>query len=150
MPLLPVSLPVQDPQLPAGSTIPDLRPPSQATYSETRADGAPQGTELPGEKGGWQQMLLPLGFLFLFMWLFVLRPEKKRQKKRQSMLDGVKKGDRVVTLGGMHGEIAKMDESGVTLKVADGVRLRFDRNAIARPASSPADGENSLATQDRS
>lgn len=83
------------------------------------------------------------------MWLFVLRPEKKRQKKRQSMLDAIQKGDRVVTLGGMHGEVARMDENGVTLKVADGVRLRFDRNAIARPASSPAEEGNSLANTPR-
>jgi preprotein translocase subunit YajC len=80
-------------------------------------------------------MLLPLAILFGFMWLFVIRPERKRQKKRTEMLSAISKGDKVVTVGGMHGEVVRLEEKTVTVKVADNLRLKFDRSAIARPSS---------------
>jgi len=83
-------------------------------------------------------MMLPLAILFGFMWLFVIRPERKRQKKRTEMLDAIGKGDKVVTLGGLHGEVMKMDEQTITLKVADGVKMKFDRSAVNRQASTNA------------
>jgi len=82
------------------------------------------------------QMLVLFGVLFLFMWFFVLRPERKRQKERTNLLSALKKGDRVVTSGGLHGTIVSLDETLLTLKVDDSVRLKFDRSAVGRVASS--------------
>jgi len=89
--------------------------------------------------GGLSQMMLPLAILFGFMWLFVIRPERKRQKQRAAMLSSIGKGDRVVTLGGLHGEVLRLDETTITLRVADGVKIKFDRSAVNRQASTKAE-----------
>jgi len=81
----------------------------------------------------WLMLLL----LFGFMWFFVIRPESKRRKTQQSFHSSLKKGDEVVTVGGMHGSIVSIDGNEITLKVADALRLKFDRNSIARSASAP-------------
>lgn len=65
--------------------------------------------------------------IFYFM---ILRPQQKRQKERQKMLDSVQKGDKVVTTGGMHGTVAGIDEKTLLLQVSDNVKLKFDRSAV--------------------
>jgi len=82
-----------------------------------------------------------LVLLFGFMWFVVIRPENKRQKKRKSFQSELKKGDDVVTAGGLHGTIAAMDENTITLKVHDQLRLKFDRVAVSRNASAMAEAD---------
>ena len=65
--------------------------------------------------------------IFYFM---ILRPQQKRQKERQKMLEAVKKGDKVVTAGGLHGTVAGLDDKTVLLQVADNVKMKFDRSAV--------------------
>lgn len=65
--------------------------------------------------------------IFYFM---ILRPQQKRQKERQKMLDSVKKGDKVVTAGGLHGTVAGIDEKTLLIQVSDNVKLKFDRSAV--------------------
>lgn len=77
-----------------------------------------------------------LGLMFLVIWMFLIRPERKRQREAQEMRSSLKKGDTVVTAGGMHGKVAAMDEGTITLEVADKVRIKFNRNAVAGVASS--------------
>ncbi|MCH2111974.1 MAG: preprotein translocase subunit YajC [Planctomycetes bacterium] len=122
--------------LPSASTVP--LPSSGETTSST---GTPlsDGVAAPAPSGGIGGLLLPMGILFGFMWLFVIRPEKKRQKERTSMLGALEKGHKVVTMGGLHGEIVNLSETTVTLKVGDGIRLKFDRHAVSRGASEEAD-----------
>ena len=98
------------------------------------AGGEGQGQE-PGSGGFW----IMLALLFVFMWLFVIRPESRRRKQQQEFQSSLKKGDEVVTAGGLHGSIAAIDETTVTLKVSDAVRLKFDRHAVGRRASAPAE-----------
>lgn len=77
--------------------------------------------------------------IFYFM---ILRPQQKRQKERQKMLDAVKKGDKVVTAGGLHGTVAGIDEKTVLLQVAENVKMKFDRSAVSavvREAESTGD-----------
>jgi preprotein translocase subunit YajC len=83
--------------------------------------------------------MLVMGLLFGFFWFFLIRPEKKRQKKLDQMRSKVSKGDKIVTAGGLHGTVTRHDEATITLKVDDNVRMKFDRNAIGRVAS--AEGE---------
>lgn len=104
------------------------------TASSEQNSAADPGAQQPS--GGspysfWLMLLL----LFGFMWFFVIRPESKRRKQQQSFHSGLKKGDEVVTIGGMHGEIVSIEDNLITLKVAESLRLKFDRNAIARSAS---------------
>jgi preprotein translocase subunit YajC len=66
--------------------------------------------------------------IFYFM---ILRPQQKRQKEREKLLTAIKKGDKVVTTGGVHGTISGVEEKTVLLQVADNVKLKVDRSAIA-------------------
>lgn len=80
--------------------------------------------------GGVFQFLMPfliVGVLFYFM---IIRPQQKQQKERKAMIDGLKKGDRVVTVGGIYGELVALKEDYVTLKIADKVEIKVSRNGI--------------------
>lgn len=126
-----------------GSILPSasLAPSAGTQIPADTASGMPIGTgESTGSSpGGLSQMMLPLAILFGFMWLFVIRPERKRQKQRAAMLSSIGKGDKVVTLGGLHGEVLRLDENTITLRVAEGVKMKFDRSAVNRQASTKAE-----------
>ncbi len=86
----------------------------------------------PTSTGGLKD-LLPIFFaLAVFFYLIVLRPQKKERQQRQGMLDSMKKGDRVVSIGGVHGKITDLDEvkKTVTVDVGSKVTLKFSRTAI--------------------
>jgi len=70
--------------------------------------------------------------IFYFM---ILRPQQKRQKERQKLLTSIKKGDKIVTAGGLYGTIAGLDEKTVLIQVADNVKMKFDRSAVASVVS---------------
>ncbi len=76
--------------------------------------------------------LLPFIAMFAIMWFFLIRPAQKRQKETKAMQSQLKRGDKVITIGGIHGSIDAVDEATVYLKVADGTTLRFDRQAVGR------------------
>ena len=86
-------------------------------------------------KGGnpLQQLLLMFGLLALFMWLIVLRPQKKERQNKERKLAAIKKGDRVVTIGGVHGKVSDVDENSnvITVDVAPKVGIKVNRSAIA-------------------
>jgi preprotein translocase subunit YajC len=63
-------------------------------------------------------------------YFLILRPQQKRNKERNSMLSSIKKGDKIVTIGGLHGIIEELTEDTMILKTPDGTRLTFDRSAI--------------------
>ena len=117
-----------------------------ATTGEATTQGSPAtegglGGDAAQESGSSNGFWIMLALLFAFMWFFVIRPENKRQRKRKEFQTALKKGDDVVTAGGLHGVIAAIDEQTVTLKVADNVRMKFDRVAVSRNASAAAEAE---------
>ena len=73
----------------------------------------------------------PIVILVLFFYFLLYRPQKQAQKKRDAMLAALKVGDEIITLGGMHGKITALDDKNVTLRVADGVNIVFERSAIS-------------------
>jgi preprotein translocase subunit YajC len=75
-------------------------------------------------------MFVLIGFSFYFI---IMRPYKKEQSDRKRLLDDLKKGDKVVTIGGIHGVVVEMEEgdSAVVLEVAKNVRMKFLRSAIS-------------------
>lgn len=85
-----------------------------------------------GGAGGLSTILVFVAFIAL-MYFMMIRPQKKQQDKRKQMMDALKKGDNVVTIGGLHGVIDSIDEAdkSVTLD-CDGVYLVFNRSAIGR------------------
>jgi preprotein translocase subunit YajC len=80
--------------------------------------------------------LSPLLLMFLLMWFFIIRPAQKRQKATANMQSELRRGDRVVTVGGLHGQVDAVDDSTIYLTVADGTRMQFERQAIARVVDS--------------
>ncbi|RXI99924.1 preprotein translocase subunit YajC [Anaerobacillus alkaliphilus] len=74
--------------------------------------------------------ILPLVFMFAIFYFLLIRPQQKRQKKIQQMHADLKKGDKVITIGGLHATIDAIDEDRVILLVTDNKKLTFDRNAI--------------------
>lgn len=78
---------------------------------------------------------LPIILMLAFFYFILIRPQQKQQKQRQAMLSNLKKGDRVVTVGGMHGLIKDINENDVVLRVADNVNLKFNRAGVAQVIS---------------
>jgi preprotein translocase subunit YajC len=78
--------------------------------------------------------LVPLVFIGLFLWLLVIRPERRRQSTQRQMLDGIQKNDRVVTIGGIRGTVVSVNREvdEVVLRVDDNVKMRFTFGAVAR------------------
>ncbi len=86
-----------------------------------------------GGRADTGMLLVFVGMLAIFYFL-IIRPQQKQKKDREKMLASIKKGDRVVTTGGLHGTVVGLNEQTVTLKVADQVKLEFDRSALGRVA----------------
>ncbi len=76
--------------------------------------------------------ILFFGAIFVIMFFFILRPKMKEQKEMQKMLGALKKGDRVQTQAGMQGEISGIRDNVITLKVAENVKIDFDKSSIIR------------------
>lgn len=99
--------------------------------------GTPGGPQGPGAGGGGltgqcgTETFVMMGLFLVLMWLLVLRPESRRRKEQAAMMSALKVGDRVVTIGGMHGTVAALTERTITLRVQD-VPMVFDRTAVAR------------------
>ena len=70
--------------------------------------------------------------MFVIFYFLLIRPQQKQQKKRQEMLSNLKKGDRVITIGGIHGVIKELHEDVLTLRIADNVNIKFARGGIDR------------------
>jgi preprotein translocase subunit YajC len=90
------------------------------------ADGAAQA---PGGLLGNPLFFMVL--MFVMMYFILIRPQRQRQKQHEELVKNVKVGDHVVTAGGEHGIIASVKERTIMLKVADNVRIEYDRSAIA-------------------
>jgi preprotein translocase subunit YajC len=75
-------------------------------------------------------MMVPMLLIFVVMYLMVIRPQSKRAKETQRMLSELKKGDEVVTTGGMIGRISGIKDTEITLQVQEGVRIRIQRSAV--------------------
>lgn len=86
-----------------------------------------------GEAPNMFVQLVPLLLIFVVFYFFLIRPQQKKQKERQKVLDSLKRGDRVVTIGGMHGTVAGIDteKKTVLVQVSDTLKIKFDRSAIA-------------------
>lgn len=75
--------------------------------------------------------LVPFALIIVIMYFLMIRPQNKKQKEMQKMLDALKKGDKVVTIGGIHGTVANVKEKVITVKVDDNCEMDFNRTAIA-------------------
>jgi len=92
----------------------------------------------PEGGGGASGLLgfLPLVIIFVIFYFLLIRPQQKRQKEHQQMIANVKKGDKVVTNGGIYGLVEQVGDKTVTLKVAENVKVKFGKAYIAAIRSS--------------
>ncbi|MCA0969961.1 preprotein translocase subunit YajC [Halobacillus litoralis] len=74
--------------------------------------------------------LLPIILMFVIFYFLLIRPQQKKQKQVQQMQSDLQKGDRIITIGGMHGTIHAIDEGTLVLTVQDGTQMKFDRSSI--------------------
>ncbi|MFD2383982.1 preprotein translocase subunit YajC, partial [Paenibacillus xanthanilyticus] len=74
--------------------------------------------------------ILPFVLMFAVFYFLLIRPQQRKQKQRTSMLSQLKKGDKIVTIGGMHGTIHEITDDTVVLRVNDATKITFDRSAI--------------------
>ena len=96
-----------------------------------------------GGNGGGILSILPLMIgMFAIMYFLIIRPQQKQRREREHLLRAIKKGDRVVTSGGLYGTVVGLSEHTVTLKVADQVKLDFERGAIGRIVPAAGDKES--------
>lgn len=80
--------------------------------------------------GGWQMLIFFVAIILIF-WLFMIRPQQKKQKKVQEAREALKRGDHVVTIGGIHGKISDVQDTTFIIEVEDGVKLKVEKAAIA-------------------
>ncbi|RJQ46322.1 MAG: preprotein translocase subunit YajC [Nitrospiraceae bacterium] len=96
--------------------------------------GAPGGAD-GGQQGAGNMLtsFLPLIIIFVIFYFLLIRPQSKKAKEHKQMLENLKKGDKVMTTGGIFGLIEEIDDKSVTLKIGikDDVRIKVDRNFIA-------------------
>lgn len=88
------------------------------------------------QQGSIWSSLIPLLFMFVLFYFLLIRPQQKRTKTRNQMLSQLKKDDRVVTIGGMHGTIVEINDDTAVLRVNENSKLTFDRSAINSVISS--------------
>ena len=100
-----------------------------------------QGPNGSGSQGVMMQLLF-FAAIFAIFYFLLIRPQQKQKRDREAILRAVKKGDRVVTTSGVHGTVVGLTEQMMTLKVADQVRLDFDRSALGRIVTPPGSKES--------
>jgi preprotein translocase subunit YajC len=97
--------------------------------------GAPESASAGGTAGGGGTqlitMLVTFGLIIVVFYFLVIRPQNKKQKDAKKMLESIRKGDRVVTIGGMHGYVESVKEDAVVLKVDDNVKIKFSKSAVS-------------------
>ena len=96
--------------------------------------GAPSGGGGGGEAQGAQQglgsMLFPIAVFVLIFYFFIIRPQNKRKKQQDELLNSITRGDQVITVGGIFGTVREVRDDGFMIEVAEGVRIRMLKSAV--------------------
>ncbi len=92
---------------------------------------APQAGGASGGMAGMVTSLLPLILIFVVFYFLLIRPQQKKAKEHQLMLDSVKKGDKIITAGGIYGLVESVGTNTLVLKVAENVKIKIGKGYIA-------------------
>jgi len=87
------------------------------------------------QSGGGLTMLLMLALIFVVMWLFMIRPQQKRQKELNNFRNSLSKGDKVVTVGGIYGTVIEVTDNKVLLEIDKDVRIKVDKASLVKDFS---------------
>lgn len=105
-------------------------------FLQTATSGAAAGSV--GGAGALGSFL-PLILIFVIFYFFLIRPQNKKQKETQKMINALKKGDKVITIGGIHGVVSSVKEKTIIIKVDDNAKIEFNRTAVASVEKSEAE-----------
>ncbi len=94
------------------------------------ATGAPGAEAMPPQVGGGFELWI-IGAMFLVMYFLIIRPQQKRQKEHGSFIEALKKGDLVITQGGIYGKVAEVQDGVVTLEIAKNTHIKILKNQLA-------------------
>ncbi|MEQ8924981.1 MAG: preprotein translocase subunit YajC [Fulvivirga sp.] len=98
---------------------------------------------LQATEGSGLSSLILFGGIAIVFYFFMIRPQQKKQKQQKKFIEEIKRGDNVVTIGGIHGKVLSTDETTIVLEVDKGVKITFNRTAISMDSSSSlVEGEN--------
>ena len=92
-------------------------------YFPILAQASPDG-------GGMIGTVVMFGLIFVIFYFMIIRPQQKRQKDRQKMLDALEKGDKIITAGGIYGTVVGLEEKIVLVQIADNVKVKVDRGSV--------------------
>ena len=92
----------------------------------------------PAAQGSSWSMWIMLALIFVVMWFFMIRPQRKQQKELQNFRDALKKGDKVVTIGGIYGTVAEIKEDSVLIEVDNNVKIRVSKQALVKDFTDPS------------
>ncbi len=91
----------------------------------------------PAAQGSGLSMWIMFALIFVVMWFFMIRPQRKQQKEMENFRNSLKNGDKVVTIGGIYGTVAEVKESYVLLEVDKDVKIRVNKQAIQKDYTDP-------------
>ena len=91
----------------------------------------------PAQGSSWTMWIM-MALIFVVMWFFMIRPQRKQQKELQNFRDSLKKGDKVVTIGGIYGIVDEIKDSSVLIIVDKDVKIRVSKNALVKDFTEPA------------
>ena len=109
------------------------------TYALLGGSEVAAGAEGAGGAAGGIMSFLPFVLIIGIFYFLIIRPQNKKQKDTQKMLEALKKGDKIVTIGGIHGSIVNVDGTDVVVKVDDNTKIKFLRSAISNVVSRDAE-----------
>lgn len=89
-----------------------------------------QGGEAAGQGAGGFSGFIPLILMFVIFYFLLIRPQQKKTKQHREMIAALKKGDRIITSGGIHGRITGIDETTLTVEISDRVRVKVARGNV--------------------
>lgn len=101
-----------------------------------------QGTTSGGGGMGSFLSLVPFVLIFVIFYFLLILPQQKRQKQQKTMLEALKKGDKIVTASGIWGTVSNLGKDTVTLQVADNTKIKIQREQIARVRGDEDDKES--------
>ncbi|MBK8982412.1 MAG: preprotein translocase subunit YajC [Ignavibacteria bacterium] len=86
--------------------------------------------QAPGGMESILSSILPFLLIIFIFYFLILRPQQKRQKERAKLLESIKKGDKIITAGGVHGLVEGIDENTILVKISDNVKVKMERSAV--------------------
>ena len=94
-----------------------------------------------GAGGSGLQSLILFGGIAIVFYFFMIRPQQKKQKDQKKFINEIKKGDNIVTIGGIHGKVYALDDETITVEVDKSTKMKFEKSAVSLDASKKAAGK---------